>query len=307
MMIEHPNRSNLEDIEMANGVIVYLSCTKDVPLLTHSLRLLFQNYNSKYNYPVIVFHDDISLVLQANIRMALFAALGTMPSVKFVHVEFTIPPHVSSDPALYDPPLTRHRLGYRHMCRFFSGEVYKHPELSKYRWYMRLDSDSFIHSGVNYDIFERMEEKKFKYGYMSQYDVDSLETSRGFCETAFEYFSRSPEATERLNNKLVDGKWDLSVFYSNFVLADLDFMRGTEYQSFYEYIDATGNIYYRRWGDHDVQWFGINAMVPESEIWCVKDIAYQHGAWVQNVQYIKKESAESIPSPYREWALNASV
>ena len=35
-------------------------------------------------------------------------------------------------------------MGYRHMCRFFSGEIFKHPIMENYDNYLRLDTDSFI-------------------------------------------------------------------------------------------------------------------------------------------------------------------
>lgn len=31
-------------------------------------------------------------------------------------------------------------MGYRGMCRFFSGSIFTHPALSKFEWYMRLDT-----------------------------------------------------------------------------------------------------------------------------------------------------------------------
>mgnify|MGYP001997818112 CR=1 FL=1 len=34
--------------------------------------------------------------------------------------------------------------GYLMMCRFFSGEMQKHPALQKYDGYIRFDDDSFL-------------------------------------------------------------------------------------------------------------------------------------------------------------------
>lgn len=30
------------------------------------------------------------------------------------------------------------------MCRFFSGSMFNYPLLERYKWFWRLDSDSFI-------------------------------------------------------------------------------------------------------------------------------------------------------------------
>lgn len=50
-------------------------------------------------------------------------------------------------------------IGYRHMCRFFSGEIYKHPALEEYDYYMRLDRDSLFLSEVDFDCFALMRKK----------------------------------------------------------------------------------------------------------------------------------------------------
>ena len=40
------------------------------------------------------------------------------------------------------------------MCRFFTGFMYEQEVLKDYEYYLRLDTDSFIHTPINYDIFD---------------------------------------------------------------------------------------------------------------------------------------------------------
>lgn len=285
----------------ANGVIVYLSCRKDVYILVHSLRFLYLNYLKNYPYPVVVFHDDIPDQEIAGIRIWLHQQLNYMPDIRFELINFTTPSEISMDPSRYDPPINAHRVGYKHMCRFFAGQVYNHPALMQYDWYMRLDSDSFLLSKINFDMFERMDQSGQEYGYICEYDVDSEATSKGFFDTTMQYFKDNGIVPTCLDSKLVNGKWNLDVFYTNFVIGKMSFFRSERYQNYYKYLDATGNFYYRRWGDHDVHWFAVNSFLNENQIWCIKDVTYQHGSWVKNIQCVDPTSANMVPDPYKKW------
>lgn len=289
---------------MQNGVIVYLTCEKDKFVLLHSLRFLYKNYLSKFDYPVVIYHDDLTSVTKSNILVYLHQQLGRIPKITFEKLQFQLPNGVSVDPLRYDPPISdKYRMGYRHMCRFFAGEIFNHPAIQKYDWYMRLDSDSFLLSDIRYDIFERMAANNQKYGYMAEYDNDSPETTKGFFDTTMRYFKDNGVDTKNLATKLVDGVWDMSVFYTNFVLADLNFLRGEQYTNYYKHLDSTGNFYYNRWGDHDTQWFAVNTFLASDEIYCVKDIAYQHGSWVKNKEHMSEASKNEVPEPYKKWTI----
>lgn len=287
-----------------NGVIIYLTCKKDLWVFVHSLRMLYVNYNKQFSYPVVVFHDDLTKMDIAGIYNHLIGVLGYMPqNLSFEQISFTLPSHISTNPEMYNPSLDKYRLGYRFMCDLFAGKIYNHPALTKYDWCMRLDSDSFLISPINYDMFERMSNEGKEYAFMSECDFDNPETCAGFHETTQKYIQDSGITPTQLNQKLKDGVWDYSVYYTNFFAGKMSFFRGKQYQDYYEHLNSTGNIFYKRWGDHDIQWFAVNMFLKEDQVWCVKDIAYQHGSWVKNKEYVDAKSIEMIPDIYKKWVV----
>ena len=48
--------------------------------------------------------------------------------------------------------------------------------------------------------------------------------------------------------------------------------------NFYNYIDKSGGIYSRRWGDAPIKFLGINLFMNKQNIIPVQGFTYQHGA-----------------------------
>lgn len=286
-----------------NAVIVYMSRERDVGLLYHSLLLLYRNFNTKYQYPVVVFHDDIQRITMSKLYGALNQSLGFTPQIKFEYLKFEMPEGVSDDPSLYNPPLTEFWMGYRHMCRFHSGEIYKHPALLQYDWYWRLDSDSFIMSQIDYDVFENMEKNGYEYAYLAEYQKESGHVVVGLWETTKKFIKDNQIIPKSLYDKL-DPTW-IWMFYTNFEIAKFSFFRSKEYMSYYDCLDATKQMYYNRWGDAPIHWYGVHMFLPDSKIWCVKDICYQHSNWVRNLgAFTGYPHQVTLPEPYRSFFLN---
>ena len=289
---------------MKNAVIIYLSREKDINILYHSLLLLHKNFNSKYKYPIVVLHDDILKTTISQLLLALNKQLGYIPNIKFEILNFVLPSHISTDPSLYNPPLTQFGIGYRHMCRLHSGELYKHESLLQYDWYWRLDSDSFILSEISYDPFDVMEQKGYEYSYLSEYEKDESFVVTGLWDTTKQFISNNNIKPISLTDKLKNGEWNLDMFYTNFEIAKFSFFRGEEYMSYYNELDKTGNLFYKRWGDAPIHWLGVHMFLPENKIWCIKDICYQHGSWVRNTEYANSESISITPEPYKSWVVS---
>ena len=270
-----------------NAAIIYMSRMRDVPLLYRSLTLLGMNFSKLREYPVVILHDDIDRATISNLMVALHRNLGFIPNLKFERLEFKMPEWVSEDPAKYTVPLEQAWMGYRHMCRYHSGGIYRDERLLKYDWYWRLDSDSYIFSPINYDPFEYMASNGKEYAYMSIEDGEVPSVVEGLWdETARFMEEHSIPLTRDLADSVVDGKWSCRLFYTNFEIAKFSFFRSKEYMSYFDHLDRTGNIFYRRWGDAPIHWLGVKMFLPTEKVWGVKDITYQHNAWVQNLSAI---------------------
>jgi hypothetical protein len=277
-----------------NAVIVYMSRTQDAPLLFRSIVLLYQNFKYAASYPVVVFHDDITAMTIANLRIQWHQALGYIPNIRFEELKFSFPAGFKFDPAKVDPetPLTEFWMGYRHMCRFHSGEIYKDPRLLQYDYYWRLDSDSYLISRIDFDPFEHMAQNDLEYAYMCDEDGEVPRVAKGLGETTIDYAKRVG-SLDKLSPRLKDGKWNYELFYTNFEIAKFSFFRSPQYQSYYDHLDATGNFYYQRWGDAPVHWLGVRMFLPDSKVWAVKNIAYQHNNWVKNLNAVNEPEFEN--------------
>lgn len=283
---------------MSKSAIIYMTRLQDLWLLRHSLRFLFENFNKEAKYPVRIFHDDLNPDAIKSLAASLKQDLGYIPEdVEFVGLRFETPASVSTDPQLYDPPLTQFRLGYRHMCRFFGGLVFNHPALSEYKYCWRLDSDSFILSPVINDPFKYMEREGSKYAYLDRVDYDEAFACRGLWDATKDFMNANKGI---LKNEVES--WNMEVYYTNFEIYDMDFFRSEEYQSYFKYLDSTNNIYYRRWGDHCIRFLGLSMFADPSDIWCIKDFAYQHGSWIGNADKLDSSVIPTIPEPFKSMA-----
>jgi hypothetical protein len=155
--------------------ILYLVRTskQDVDLLNRSLDLVYNNVLPylKQEVDIILFHEKDfdesykNMILKNNkIKIIFQEIIFEIPkySKKILDQIPEFFPHPTHGPGKeYAHTLpTPHKgftLGYRHMCRFFSGDLFNQQILNNYENYMRLDNDSFILSPIYYDIFEWFE------------------------------------------------------------------------------------------------------------------------------------------------------
>jgi alpha 1,2-mannosyltransferase len=254
--------------------IVYLvrSSEDDLIDFNKSLSLLEEN--------LIPFTDNVDLVVFCEESFEKFKSrVETKLNIKYQSIEFDVPdypeeiknnipeffPHPThgNGPVAWGHP--GFSMGYRHMCRFFSGEIYKFDIIKEYDYYLRLDTDSFIHTPLNYDIFEWAKENECYYGFIAP-------------------------AVQQDNEKVVEGLWEFVnniypnniparwMFYTNFELGKVSWFLTSEYMNFYNYIDKSGGIYTKRWGDAPIKFLGINLFMSEQNIIPVSGFTYQHGA-----------------------------
>ena len=168
------------------------------------------------------------------------------------------------------------------MCRFFCGQVFNHPALKQYDWYLRLDSDSYLLTDIKYDVFEYMAQNNKKYAYVGEYRKDNPIVTVGLWETTKAFMKEKGITPKSMEGKLTNGEWAEDIFYTNFEIVNLPFFRGEEYTSYFQALDETKQIYYNRWGDAPVRWLAVHMLLSDEEIWCVKDIAYLHKDWLRN-------------------------
>jgi hypothetical protein len=183
------------------AVIIYLSRSlpEDIASLKLSLSLLDLNFNNRFQYPVVIFHEDFDETLMEQI------CRSTRSKVYFEPVHFEVPSFLSKTEIPEFRPDSS--IGYRHMCRFFAVSVFEHPALRGYDWYWRLDTDSFILNRVDYDVFRFLQEHDFSYGYMTM-DTDFPEVTKGLWDVTKAYIETNNIKPTFLHKYLRAGVWD---------------------------------------------------------------------------------------------------
>lgn len=259
---------------MNKNCILYLlrSSTEDIEMFNKSISLVEKNLISfTQNTDLIVFCEESISEYLTNIKTNL--------NIKYQTIDFKIPEYseniLKQIPEYFPHPThgigplgwghPGFSLGYRHMCRFFSGKMYEFDILKEYDYYLRLDNDSFIHTPLNYDLFEWAKLKECYYGYIQPaVQEDNLKVINNL----WQYVN------DKYPNNIPEGR----MFYTNFELGKISWFLESEYMNFYRYLDESGGIYTRRWGDAPIKFLGINLFMESKNIIPVTGFTYQHGA-----------------------------
>jgi len=217
--------------------LLYLVDTEDLVRFKASLESIPARLKG---YPILAYHEA-SLTEEA--RRELKEA---HPQLQFHEIDLTRPRYPDSIdaniPDEFVMDVGSFGLGYRSMCRFFSGELFERPELQPYEYALRLDTDSAI-LDMTFDPFEVMSENGADYGYRLVCN-DHPQCYEYYYEH-FRYVLRSFGHPYALR-KEEEG----NVYYTNFEVFRLDAFRTPLHRSVYSEMERTGGFYLHRWGDH---------------------------------------------------------
>lgn len=254
------------------AVVVYLarSTQQDAADLSRSLKLLKKNFLNRFRYPVVVF---IEPSFKGEWKNEVLRNSGV--DCRFETIEFSVPSFLNAQAIpeyVFHPKFT---LGYRHMCRFFSGAMYLEPALKDYQWYWRLDTDSFVLGKVKYDVFEFMQKNGCIYGY-NVMSKDEPAVSVGLWELTRRYIKDRSIRPTYLNEFIQDGEWDRSYYYTNFEISSMDFWRSQPVKDYFDYVDRSGGIYRYRWGDTLIHTMALGMFLDKSKTHRFTDIYYDH-------------------------------
>ena len=184
------------------------------------------------------------------------------------------------------------------MIRFYAVQLFDILEIMGYDWFFRMDDDSFLHSNIDYNLFEFMETNRYEYGY--RVDIrDAASSARGFGEAVVAYITAeniSPTFfTEHLQIKdlglkvqvknmiktclmraFPDGnkyqlslpakQYDLWGYYNNFFITKVSFWKSASLQAFIRHFDRIGGWYKYRWNDLIFQSAAVQVFMPKLKV-----------------------------------------
>lgn len=173
---------------------------------------------------------------------------------------------------------------YRHMCRFNSGFFFDHELLQKYDYYFRIEPFVEFYCDMYDDPFKFMRENKKKYGWViSMYEYEA--TIATLWQTTKNFARQFPQHIAKYNSlgflrdseePLESSEYNLCHFWSNFEIADLNFLRSQAYRDYFNFLDKTGGFFYERWGDAPVHSLAAALFLQNDEIHHFNDVGYRH-------------------------------
>jgi len=250
------------------SIIFYL--VNDNPIhinrLLKSLDLLKTNFLDEYPYPVVFGYETLSQHVVDTIKSKL-----TTP-VYFLRVNFTLPNYSSSIREKIPERFKGHwdenaffSLGYRHMCRFFAGDMFNYDFFSNVQYFMRADCDSYFIDKINQDPFACMAENTLIYGTTGE-EEDMDYVIEGLPNTCKDFLKNKYNTEAKYNG----------MYSTHFEIIDFQWFKNGIYKEFFNFIDNTGNIYIKRWGDAPIRYQGVKSLVPADKIFTFK-LPYKHG------------------------------
>mmetsp|Transcript_8189 Transcript_8189/g.19029 ORF Transcript_8189/g.19029 Transcript_8189/m.19029 type:complete len:425 (+) Transcript_8189:20-1294(+) len=256
----------LPDPEAAreSGAIVFLCCAdaQELQDLLYALQFLDLNFNDHFQYPVLIFHENLGPG-QVNVITA-----ATRSPVEFHQITLRIPTFID---ARYVPRWYQgFSLGFRHMIRFFTIQLYEHPAMQKYDYYWRLDSDSFLIGRLWVDPFVFMRASDYKFGFVASTNVQPE-----FTADLWE-LTEAHRRSEGITSEWFSGKWNGFAFYSNCEIARVDFWGLPEVQAYLNKVDQAGGIYKVRWPDSAIHFLAATMFLHSQEMVQLVFMPYWH-------------------------------
>ncbi|CAF0734293.1 unnamed protein product, partial [Didymodactylos carnosus] len=168
--------------------------------------------------------------------------------------------------------------GYYHMCQFNAIMLHKHPLITYFDYYWRLDSHSYIMTNINYDLFDFMRINHLKYGFI-MVDEDADHYLTNLWETFTDYLKHhclSPSENIRQAQTNFFAQYNMKIIYNNFFIVKTDIWQQPQISNFLSHLDKVGGIYKYRWGDAPIHTLIISQFLNRNEVVRFRDIGYFH-------------------------------
>ena len=249
--------STLFPPEKANATILILARESDLGDLVSTLKEFESRINQRFGYPYTILNDK---PFSREFIRQIKDVVST--STEFV----TTQPESWEYPLWIDQKLARAcrkfmqgrniiyggSESYRFMCRYFSGFFFRHPSVTKYEYYWRVEPGVRFYCNVEDDPFLFMKRENKVYGFNIQI--------REFMQTIPSLWRHTKDwATENVESGkslmpffLKNGEYSGCHFWSNFEIARVDLWNNARYVSYFEDLDRNGGFFYERWGDAPV-------------------------------------------------------
>ena len=173
--------------------------------------------------------------------------------------------------------------GYLMMCRFFSGEMQRHPAVRKYDSYIRFDDDSFLLSPFiqQEDFLNKINDYDYVFRSLfheRQGQSGLIDFTKDFClKNDLDWHSR----TGHLKKSGVleyDGKYTGMAPYNNFHFSKLSLWRHSVVEKYVDELQAVSGCLHRGWMDANIHAMIAFVLMPliEQKPFMFTTFGYRH-------------------------------
>lgn len=153
---------------------------------------------------------------------------------------------------------------------------------------MRMDDDSYLHSKIQYNMFDYMRDKNKKYGFRMPVLEEAVGV--GYDAIVDSFLESKPNATSQ---ELIDSFMQERYvgFYNNWFIAEISFFLTPPVSLLLDLIDLTDIIYKQRTGDLVIHSTVVRLFLQPDQIQYFRDFTYEHmtlcrkekcGPWIRN-------------------------
>lgn len=261
------------------GIFMLSSRTKMLPTC-----LKYFNENVHNKYPIFVYHfDDIYSEEDKKIARESYGG-----KVEFIELDYKVPLNIAPNEIyfnrnyinysrMYFPPT---RIGYLHMCNFYTWEAFERPELQKFDYLIRFDDDSWFKGDLGFDLIERYKQEELNSdgvfclnSYMTGKDEPVGQNRIDTREMLFRFFqyyvkSRNIDVKNEKVKKILETNDELAFhkmgWKTDFNVWKKDTFETSEWKSWVQAVKDYGGIYKHRWGDIEIQMLYSWMYFPEN-------------------------------------------
>ena len=171
-------------------------------------------------------------------------------------------------------------IGYRSMCRLWSGRLQRMEFLQKYKYYLRMDDDSLLTAAPTADPFVEMEENHWQYSYRQPfYEAWGYEK---MWEIAKKQMTEEQKENMARMGWLVPPVGDKSYQYvggepyNNLHVATVSMWSDPVWLTYLSALENDFGFFKHRMGDANVHSFAMGMLLKPSEIGLKNEFPYVH-------------------------------
>eukprot|EP00906_Rhabdomonas_costata_P012266 RCo017527 len=243
--------------------IMYTIHPAEVDNLIQSLNRTFTFFNWRPLYPTLLFYDAKLLgqldLVQGKLKSILKP--DWLETLRWIEVNWKPPTDIKKED-VYEP--VRHWFpDYSLMIKFWFSDVLHLNATKRFSYYLRLDTDSMVHSEFPVDPFQLMIRKGYAYGYYTLYTDEAFVTVGliDFVESFVNDFNgRSKAALNKLQLPPLEARKDYGppMMYTNFELLNMRrFRRDPLLKEFERRVLESKRIHTNRWGDSPLRYYQV--------------------------------------------------